>query len=286
MPSAVKQTVQNFLTELEALKQTFSLMSATELPSQWAERITGMKLDNWQRQLMDKPLHDTLLVCARQTGKSTITALLAAYYAAHHAMSVMVIAPSLRQSALAYRKVEAALKSDPAILIARSTATIAELTGGGSVTCLPGNMPSLARGATADIVLLDEGAFVKDSLYAVVSPMLATTSGVMICPTTPAGMQGELHRLWSSGGENWHRVTVTAGQCPRIAPAFLAKERQRLGDLLYSQEYECQFVTSGSGYFSGADLARLFGSDYEAIDEPVFIDAPENDYAGLFRPEA
>ena len=135
---------------------------------------------------------------------------------------------------------------------------------------------------------MDEGAFVKDSLYAVVSPMLAATGGVMICPTTPAGMRGELHRLWSSGGEAWHRVTVKATECPRISPAFLAKERKRLGDLLYSQEYECKFVTSGSGYFSGADLERLFGADSE-LGEVLFDDGQSDEiaeYSRLFRPQA
>jgi hypothetical protein len=234
---------------------------------------------------MDKPLHDTLLVCARQTGKSTTTALLAAYHAAHRSARVVVIAPSQRQSSLSYRKVESVLKADQSVTITRATATVVELANGGTVTCLPGNQPSLARGETADIVLMDEGAFVKDSLYAVVSPMLAATGGVMICPTTPAGMRGELHRLWSAGGEAWHRVTVKATECPRISPAFLAKERQRLGELLYSQEYECRFVTGGTGYFSGADLEKLFG-DLREPDAPLFGEAPAIDYDALFRPEA
>src|SRR5262245_43884053 len=181
MPGAVKATVASFLTELDSLLQVARGVGL-ETPSQWAERISGFTLDPWQRGLMDKPLHDTILVCARQTGKSTCTALLAAYHAAHRAARVVVIAPSQRQSSLSYRKVEGVLKSDPSVTITRATATVLELANGGTVTCLPGNQPSLARGETADIVLMDEGAFVKDSLYAVVSPMLAATGGVMICP--------------------------------------------------------------------------------------------------------
>src|SRR4051812_15645074 len=132
MPGAVNRTVSEFLTELDGLLQA-ALAGGLELPSAWAERISGFQLDAWQRALMDKPLHDTLLVCARQTGKSTTTALLAAYHAAHRSARVVVIAPSQRQSSLAYRKVEQMIKADPSVSITRATATVVELANGGTV---------------------------------------------------------------------------------------------------------------------------------------------------------
>ncbi len=43
---------------------------------------------------------------------------------------------------------------------------------------------------------------------------------------------------------------MTAAECPRIAPAFLAEERATLGDLFYRSEYLCQFVETEDQVFS------------------------------------
>ena len=46
---------------------------------------------------------------------------------------------------------------------------------------------------------------------------------------------------------------------PRIAPAFLARERVRLGETLFEQEYECNFVAAPGSVFSADVLAAMFG---------------------------
>jgi hypothetical protein len=56
-------------------------------------------------------------------------------------------------------------------------------------------------------------------------------------------------------------VRVTAADCPRITPEFLAEERQALGDRWYRQEYETSFEENVGQVFSDADIEAAFSSE-------------------------
>ena len=59
-----------------------------------------------------------------------------------------------------------------------------------------------------------------------------------------------------------------AEECSRIAPAFLARERIRLGDALFRQEYDCEFIASPGSVFSADVLAAMFGKgEIDAEDD-------------------
>jgi hypothetical protein len=70
--------------------------------------------------------------------------------------------------------------------------------------------------------------------------MLAVSRGRLVGLSTPFGKRGWFWREWSEGGPAWHRVRITAAECPRISPEWLAQEQQRLGPWWFSQEYDCQ----------------------------------------------
>ena len=64
-------------------------------------RVAGLEgdLDGWQRQVLDAPEHKILLNCSRQSGKSTVAALLAIRTAIFEPRSlVLLVSPSQRQS--------------------------------------------------------------------------------------------------------------------------------------------------------------------------------------------
>ena len=61
-----------------------------------------------------------------------------------------------------------------------------------------------------------------------------------------------------SGEAGWRRIIIRAEDCSRIAPAFLARERIRLGDALFRQEYHCEFIASPGSVFSAEILSAMF----------------------------
>jgi hypothetical protein len=92
--------------------------------------------------------------------------------------------------------------------------------------------------------------------------MLAVSRGRLVCLSTPAGKRGFFYEAWHGTGI-WERVRITADQCPRIDPDFLAEELRTLGERWYRQEYQCSFEDVVSALFSEADIAAA------ALDPPL-----------------
>jgi hypothetical protein len=229
-------------------------------PVSWAERVSGQELDPWQRLLMASEHPALLLLTSRQVGKSHVVSLRAAYRAKHLRRRVGVLSPTLRQSGIVYRRACQWLNAHGRTDTERRTLTEVELVGGGSIIAFPGDRPDLAiRGDTLDDLIVDEASRIKDELIAAASPTVATRAGANITYlSSPAGQRGAFHRAWVAE-EWWHKVKVTADQCPRISPSFLARERVRLGRTLYAQEYEAEFVASAGGLFDPSALDDVFG---------------------------
>ena len=78
------------------------------------------------------------------------------------------------------------------------------------------------------LLVIDEAARVEDNLYASVRPMLAISKGSLVALASPFGMRGWYYDSWK-GAAPWHRIKITADQCPRIAKEFLEEERKAIG---------------------------------------------------------
>ena len=126
---------------------------------------------------------------------------------------------------------------------------------------LPGKESTVRGFSGVSLLVVDEAARVEDALYQAVRPMLAVSGGRIILLSTPFGSRGFFWQEWAEGGPDWKRVRVTADQCPRIPQEWLEKERQRIGDWWYSQEYQCTFVDSLEACFSSADIQAAITSE-------------------------
>jgi phage terminase large subunit-like protein len=195
-------------------------------------RSLNIEPDPWQCDLLTSSHKRIILNCSRQSGKSTVVAILAL----HHALLnpgalVAVVSPSQRQSTELLRKVSDFYRQlgQPGGSVADSATTL-ELRNGSRIIALPGSEPSI-RGFTASLVLIDEAAQVSEEIYRSIRPSLAVSGGRLILLSTPRGKQGIFWRAWD-GEQNWKKVNVTAEQCPRISKEFLGEERRALGPLV------------------------------------------------------
>src|SRR6185437_7178084 len=139
----------------------------------------GLTLDPWQAKLLWDQPQRTLLLCSRQAGKTTVSALMALSTALMMAGAlVIVVSPSQRQSAEMLRTIRqyhAALADAPAL----NTESVlkAELANGSRILALPGTERTIRGYAAANLIVIDEAARVDDELLAAVRPMLATSNG-------------------------------------------------------------------------------------------------------------
>jgi hypothetical protein len=227
--------------------------------------------DPWMRKALCSSADRILMCCARQTGKSTCTSLIALHRLLYHPESlVLLFSPSQRQSGELFKKLTYYFyKLNCPVPVKQMTATTLWLTNGSRAVSLPAD-PDTTRGFSgAALVVVDEAAAVPDDLFVAINPMVAVSRGRLICLSTPLGKRGWYHEAWEGldqPDELWQRITVQAQDCPRIDPKFLLEQKVLLGERYYRQEYECSFEDT---------IGQLFD---QALIDSAFEEIPDNPF--------
>ena len=223
----------------------------------------GLIPDPWQAEVLRSSASRMLLNCSRQSGKSTITGVLAVHTALYEPGAlVLLLSPSLRQSGELFRKcLDAYRVAGRPVPADAESALRLELANGSRIVSLPGTEVSVRGFSAVRLLIIDEAARVEDSLYTSVRPMLAVGAGRLVAMSTPFGRRGFFHREWTEGGPAWQRVEVPASMCPRIPAAFLEEERRALGSWWFKQEYLCEFSDTTDSLFGSDEVRAAITSD-------------------------
>src|SRR5215218_3050730 len=205
-------------------------------------RSLGLEPDMWQERLLLSRSERTLLNCCRQSGKSTMAALIALHRALYRPGSlVLILAPAERQAKETFSKVATHYRSLGESVPSESYRKLGiALENGSRIEALPGTEKTIRGFSGVSMLILDEAARVDDELYFAVRPMLAVSGGALMMLTTPFGKRGVFYEEWENGA-GWEKYEVPAEKCPRISAEFLAEERASLPERIYRQEYECSF---------------------------------------------
>jgi hypothetical protein len=271
MAARLSQGLRKKLVRLETLLRSRPANPVLELlrrePGQLM-LVAGMTPDPWQQRVLESQSQRMLFLASRQSGKSTVAASLALRTALLQPRSpVLLLSPTLRQSGEIFRKVLDVFNAlgRPVAVTAESALRL-ELANGSRVVSLPGTESTVRGFSGVAMLIIDEAARVDDPLYFAVRPMLAVSQGRLVALSTPFGKRGWFYEEWSGTGD-WERVKITADQCPRITPEFLAEERRALGERYWRQEYMTSFEDVIDAVFSAADIAAALSDDVK----PLFV---------------
>jgi hypothetical protein len=229
--------------------------------------LGGKPPDPWQATLLRSPQKRLLLLNARQTGKSTTAAAIALRTALLKPQAlVLLLAPTQRQAAELHNAKVMALygalgRPIPAV---QESAVRIELANRSRIIALPGDERSVRCFSGVDLLVIDEASRTEDGLYLSVRPMLATSGGTLVALSTPFGRRGWFHREWTEG-EGWHRVSISAHDCPRISPEFLEEERRSMGRRWFAQEYLNSFESAVDAVFAYEDIQAALTSQAEPL---------------------
>jgi hypothetical protein len=229
-------------------------------------RAAGLEPDEWQRRLLRSTSDRLLLNCSRQSGKSTMTAVITLHCAIYHPGSlILCLAPALRQSQELFAKVLDFYRNlaRPAPPSAERKLSL-ELENGSRIVTLPGTEKTIRGFSGASLLVLDEASRVADELYFAVRPMLAVSGGSLMMLSTPYGKRGMFFEEWTGGG-GWERYEVPADKCPRITEEFLEEERASLPPWVYRQEYECSFEETEDQVFTTDLIDRAVTSEVKPL---------------------
>jgi len=244
----------------------------------------GVTPDPWQRALLTSDWERALLNCARQSGKTTVSAALALEAALRGPDNlVLILAPARRQSKEFLRSARTLYRDAGCeVGIDKQSELRLRFENESRIIALPGKEGTV-RGYTADLVIADEAARVPDSAYVATRPMLAVSGGRFVGLSTPAGQRGWFYTAWSDPSQEWERVKVTGHDCPRMSEEFLEQERQEMGDWQFRNEYLCEFQDTENQLFRTEDIEAALSSEVGALfdgdpsehltdTEPLFSD--------------
>lgn len=129
--------------------------------------------------------------------------------------------------------------------------------------------PDQGRGQGLDWLWIDEVSELTTRHWKVISPSLADKQGVAFFTTSPRGhdwVYEELYRPALEGVEGFWALRAKTSDNPIFqtpeGKAYLERARDRMGDLMFRQEYEADFVTfEGAVYGNALDTQILRSAD-------------------------
>lgn len=247
----------------------------------FAARCGFPALDPWQRAILDSAAPRHLVAVTRQGGKSQTAALVAIRaMLARRDVLVVALAHRLPAAGELKRKVAHAYRrlGEPVPVVGDAALSF-ELASGSRFVCVPGSDAGGRSWSAPAVLIIDEAARVPTDAIEAALPTQATVAGARcLVLSTPRGRVNAdgtdnwFAREWHGPPEAWARTRVPAADCPRIAAAWLATERARLGPLLYAAEYEVSF-DGGDGDGGAIDPALLRRCVSPHV-RPLFADAP------------
>ena len=288
MNSTTIDALEREFRRLEREMASRTPLSATvpEHPVAFAVSL-GIIPDGWQTEVLASDHPRKILCCGRQTGKSTVGAVLAVHKALTQPGSVvLIVAPGERQAKLLFSKALSLYRQAGHPLPAHSERrTGLELSNGSIIEALPA-VERTTRGYSVDLLVVDEAAAVPDMDYHGILPALIATQGEQVLLSTPRGKRGFFHEIWHSspsrgrGGDidddrprrhdeaDWLRVMVRSDEVGRIRPEDLEVFRQSMPEAFYRQEFECEWLDTEGSLFSHDDIqeALALGEDVQALE--------------------
>jgi len=235
----------------------------------WREAGIGEPLP-WQERALVSEAPMQLYNCARQSGKSQVAAALAVHKALYTPETlVLVVSRTLDHSGELFKRALKIYRDVGRPIQATSeTALSLMLENGSRIVARPGASDVSVRGYTADLLLVDEAARVSNDLYVSATPILARTGGRIVALSTPFGSRGWWYEEWRSE-EGWDRYRITADDLPEDwykpdKATFLSRERRRLGEWWFRQEFYAEFLEGQTQGFRREDIEAAFSEELEA----------------------
>jgi hypothetical protein len=265
------------------MTQHQTLLQIVDIPY-FARQKCAFTCDAYQSSLFYSATKRTILNCSRQVGKSTIAALKAVQAAYHRPKStILVTSPTKQQSRELIRKIRTFAYLSGSSL--RGGKESVDFKNGSRVLAVAADEDTVRGFSAVTLLIIDEAARVNDEVYFALLPSLAVSGGSLWLLSTPKGKRGFFHAEWlaaadplaprdreptqqpgTATSDRWAKLKITARECARIEPAFLERQKRRIGERRFLQDYECQFFDSGGFVFDPEVVRKAFTDKIKPLD--------------------
>jgi hypothetical protein len=251
-----------------AVKEGLKIYLHKTNPVSWC-RAAGVECDDWQAEIMDRaitaPGSRILCLLSRQSGKSTIGALRAAYAMATNPGSLsMIVSPSMKQSSELILKIRKYLIATGHTLLHDNQMSLS-LKNGSRVIGLPGQSGSDAgmRGysiSNGGVLIFDEAARVSDALWLAAKPTLIRyyNSATVLLLSTAWAQNGFFWDIYNGKPDPWLVIERNIYDCPHISDEVREAERLSVDEATWNREYLNRFNSLHESCFSWDQIDACF----------------------------
>ncbi len=281
------------LTQSSLSRRLIETLAATLDPSEYIAGI-GVEPFEWQHEALDPGCKRLILMCARQSGKSTVVAGKVTNKAKYVRDGLNIItSPTEKQSKETMLKVDEYIRKDPELLnsLKKDSTFEKEFNNGSRIIALPGTETSV-RGYSAPMtIVMDEASRMLDPTYKALRPMMTgNTDGELILLSTPFGKRGFFYKEWTKNpiwkkilvkprwdlvnDETWEELMpedvfrkfwatkgVSAYYSPRHSVEWLYEELISLGPIDCRREYNCEFIEDEENMFAMSLIESAYNTD-------------------------
>jgi hypothetical protein len=213
----------------------------------------------------------------RQVGKSEVLAVTSLFEAATRA-NIFVLILSAGEAAsrrLLATAAQLAARSDllRGSVMDESKSTIV-LSNGSTIMSIPASERQ-ARGWSADVLILDEAAFIGEDIFNAVEPVtIARPGSRIILASTPFSTDHFFYRLWRRGMDAPDARYASFHWPSSISPLISAEDledlRKRTNPLIFNREYLAEFTDSQGALLTPEEISKAI-VDYDFI-EPELVE--------------
>jgi predicted phage terminase large subunit-like protein len=202
-----------------------------------------------QLEVAADPTRFKVVCCGRQWGKTLLGAGLALEEAARGG-KVWWVGPSFPVGELGMQMVNTLCRQIPGTKFEGRPVWRTTLPTGGSIQMRSADNPDSLRGATLNGVVFDEAATAKSEAWSTLRPTLSVLQGWALFISTPKGLNW-FYDLFQDANDlnDWKTWQSPSIANPYLPPSDVEKAREEMSSLVFSQEYEAEFISHGTGMF-------------------------------------
>jgi phage FluMu gp28-like protein len=209
----------------------------------------------------------------RQSGKTALSQQQALYWGLDKPKQLVYwVSPTAGQAQKVYKQMLELVIDTPLIKSNKGSQGDCEIifTNDSIIKFRSAQQENSLRGETVDYLILDEAAFIKQSVFQeILLPMLNVRGKKCLIISTPKGKNWfyTQYNRGLVGDERYKSFKFTSMDNPYASKEIIEIARQNLPDVLFRQEYLGEFIDSTSIFENINELAT-----YSTIDKPVLGD--------------
>lgn len=233
-------------------------------------KVNLPQLHPHQLEVFQDPSRFKVIVTGRQFGKTHLGAVMCVA-AALQGRDIWWVAPTFDLTERGWKVILQLCAQIPDVRSEGRPVWRVTLPIGGSIQARSADNPDSLRGSTLDGLVFDEAAQAKPEAWPILRPTLSVRRGWAVFISTPKGLNW-FHDLFQDAGarEGWNRWQLKSEDSPYLDPGDIELARQEMSALIFSQEYEAEFIATSTGVFHADWLRHYWTTIDPETDERVY----------------